>query len=37
VTAAMNIMPVDGPRMLVSGSTASRPFDAARRSYDHTA
>src|SRR6266545_2774268 len=37
VTAATNIMPVDGPRMPVSGSTCSRPLDAARRSYDHSA
>src|SRR6266508_1389391 len=33
----MNIIPVDGPRMPVSASTASRPFDAASRSYDHSA
>src|SRR5438093_1881991 len=33
----MNIMPVDGPRMLVSAVTGSWFFDEARRSYDHTA
>ena len=33
VTAAMNIIPVDGPRMPVIGATGSLPLDAMRRSY----
>src|SRR5205807_10374290 len=33
----MNIMPVDGPRMLVRAATGSDPFDATSRSYDQAA
>src|SRR5258708_2238059 len=33
----MNIIPVEGPRMPVNGSTSRLPLDAASRSYDHSA